>query len=520
MHSHTLLLRLHCSPGDIRMFEKSFYLIAKMHNALVREMKKRLRMLYRDPVYKRHRHSYGRIRRLLDKKISVKLRQYCEQELKFHANVMNERVKLYGLGEHDGEKFLLPMQHKYKHYISSTQMQKEAARVYAGVQKCLYKNGTSLHFKKLRDFKTIQGKSNKNGMRFFIDAMSVTMNRHTVRINDKKLQKVLDDKEHPISREVQYRIEALQGNVQYCELVRLMFMDGWHYYVRLYIAGPAPKKLIPGTGKAGIDPGMTTMAASTPNRLFFEELAPDVKKYNAIIAGLQSGIDTSKRLSNPQNYNPDGTVKNGQHTWNYTDGCRYRQRKLAVTYRKKAAYVRQSHNTLANQIIQQASVFYIEDMNYTALARRSKNTTRSAKASTIQTKTGDKTIYKYKKKKRFGKSVQDRAPGMFLTILQTKCLQYGLQFMTIDTRSFKASQYDHTTGTYKKIPLSQRTKQIGGHTVQRDLYSSFLQQHSVRNGTHPNQKECKKDFHRFLQMQAQLVQDIHNNKKYIPNFGM
>ena len=41
------------------------------------------------------------------------------------------------------------------------------------VERCLFGNGKELHFKKLMDFDTIGGKSNKNGARFDPDAMYV-----------------------------------------------------------------------------------------------------------------------------------------------------------------------------------------------------------------------------------------------------------------------------------------------------------------------------------------------------------
>ena len=42
---------------------------------------------------------------------------------------------------------------------------------WCGVERCLFGNGKELHFKKLMDFDTIGGKSNKNGARFDLDAM-------------------------------------------------------------------------------------------------------------------------------------------------------------------------------------------------------------------------------------------------------------------------------------------------------------------------------------------------------------
>ena len=517
---HTLLLRLACTKDDIRMFEQSFYLIFQMHNTLVREMKKRLRMLYRDKTYNRHRASYHNIKKALKKALLDSLKAYFEQELEYHKAKMSERVEFYGLTRYDGDKFLHSLQHQYKDYISSEQSDKEAARVYSGVEKVLYKGGRQLHYKKLREFHTISGKTNKNGMRFYIDAMCVTMNKHTIYINDRKLQAVLNDNSLPVPDDVQYRIDSLQSKVKYCELTRIMFNDGWHYYVRLYLDGPAPKRLKPGKGTAGIDPGISTMAVSTPKKVLFEELAPKSREYNERIAALQSSINASRREMNPDNYNEDGTCKKGRHKWEISKRAKKKQRQATVLYRKKAAYIRQSHNELANKLIPLADTFNLEEMNYNGLKKRSKKLERQLKPSVVHTKKGDKTIYKYKKRKNFGKSILDRAPKEFLDIFARKCDQYGLTLRILNTRKFKASQYDHNTGEYRKIPLSQRTKEVDGHIVQRDLYSSFLQQHSVKDGTHANRKTCKQDFSKFLEMQDKLVKEIHASGRHLPNFGM
>jgi hypothetical protein len=148
-------------------------------------------------------------------------------------------------------------------------------------------------------------------------------------------------------------------------------------------------------------------------------------------------------------------------------------------------------------------------MNYQALQKRSKNTERQEKVSEIKTKTGEvKQVRKYKKKKRFGKSLQSRAPAAFLSILKEKITQYGGTFEYINTFEVKASQYRHDTDTYEKIPLSQRTKEIDNHKIQRDCYSAFIIHHVGKSDlSHVNRKKCIKDFDQFV-----LKHDLLINK--------
>ena len=68
----------------------------------------------------------------------------------------------------------------------------------------------------------------------------------------------------------------------------------------------------------------------------------------------------------------------------------------------------------------------------------------------------------------------DRAPARFLLELKRKAEAVGGVYAEVDTKEFKASQYNHVTDTYEKIPLSQREKEIGNRKVQRDLYSAVF----------------------------------------------
>ena len=71
------------------------------------------------------------------------------------------------------EHYLKVCGKQFSKLLSSQQVQAEADRVWCGVKRCLFGNGKELHFKKLMDFDTIGGKSNKNGARFDLDAMYV-----------------------------------------------------------------------------------------------------------------------------------------------------------------------------------------------------------------------------------------------------------------------------------------------------------------------------------------------------------
>ena len=116
-----------------------------------------------------------------------------------------------------------------------------------------------------------------------------------------------------------------------------------------------------------------------------------------------------------------------------------------------------------------------------------------------------KVIQKYKRKKRFGRSINRRAPARFLLELKRKAEAVGGVYAEVDTKEFKASQYNHVTDTYEKIPLSQREKEIGKRKVQRDLYSAFLIRNADLDFKHPDREKCEYEFEYFADMQDQLI---------------
>ena len=56
----------------------------------------------------------------------------------------------------------------------------------------------------------------------------------------------------------------------------------------------------------GIDPGVSTIAGVPDEACVLEELAPDANRYEKQIQQILQKMDSSRRISNPGKYNPDG----------------------------------------------------------------------------------------------------------------------------------------------------------------------------------------------------------------------
>ena len=178
-------------------------------------------------------------------------------------------------------------------------------------------------------------------------------------------------------------------------------------------------------------------------------------------------------------------------------------------YRQKTDYITVSHETIINKLIQESITFIVEDMSFKALQRKAKMTKKSDTPTTIIDKNGtSKQVFKYKKRKRFCRSMNNRAPARFISILIRKAIQYGGAVHKVDTKSFKASQYDHLQDNYVKHSLSERDKYIGGVKVQRALYSAFLLKNSNGTFDHPDRDKCILGFPKFITLQNELIENL------------
>ena len=216
------------------------------------------------------------------------------------------------------------------------------------------------------------------------------------------------------------------------------------------------------------------------------------------------------------------TVKKGAVFKNHTAGMQYALMQLKAAYRKRTVYIRQSHGHLTNIILDNAGIIIKEPMNYRALAKKSKTVASKTSRSSVvrNNKTGKTTkIYKFKRRKRFFKSILKRSPGLFNSLLEQKAKRYGISIVDVNIKEYRASQYDHCRNIYLKHELSQRTRIVGNHIVQRDLYSAFLLYCNKDVDTVDIDK-CNFYFRYFLKAQGIVVNKMLKHKDTTKNFGL
>ena len=449
---YCLTLKLDTNYNQNKYLSKIFYFKWKIKNDLISWCNHKLKSLQKDTRYKELIKQY-RIEK--DKKIKKQIgKQLNNLIVKFKLN----KAIIY--------KFIKPFREKYKNFITSQEMDAICDDTIKAIEKILYSDGEELHYKNLYNVKTLSAKSLTNGIKIDLQKLTIiqgsSKTKHYVEI--------------PFIVDTLYKQECLLEDaekIKYCRLKRLQFNNYFHYYIQLVIDSNPPTKQNPKNGTIGIDIGTQTIAIVGDSKCYLKELAPKTEEYNIKIRNIQRKIDRSLKYTNPNNYNEDGTIKKGSK-FVKSNNCLKLQRQLRTVYRKKSEYTKQNHYNLIAKILNQAKDgVYIEPMNYQSLAKKSKSKTqKSNKVKAIK----GRQIKLCKRKRRFGKSVNNKSPGLFISLLKQRCEILKIPYFEIDRTQFKASQYNHITDTYQKKQLSDRWnyKIDGKNDIQRDLYSAFL----------------------------------------------
>lgn len=461
------------------ILNKRFEIGRQIYNSLVNITQKRYKEMIKTKQYRNLRSQLSddkKKNKVIYKEISKILKQYDMSEYSFHNDVKK-------------------MQQHFSDNIDSFTAQKIASHLWAAYNKFFYGNGKAIHYKKYGSLNSLEGKSNKAGIRFKNDM---------ILWNGLKIPVAIDYNNY-------YEYQAIQADIAYCRIVKKYVRNKYKYYVQIIFKGTPPVKINTETGEVkhslgegdvGIDIGTSTIAYSSSHDVKILELADKVQNIESQKRKLLRKMDRSRRATNPDNYNEDGTIKkqgNKKVSWVRSNRYKKIKNELKELNRKQADVRKYQHECLANQIISLGENIYVEAMNFSGLAKKSLKTEKNDKG-------------KFKKKKRFGKTIADRAPAMLLEIIDRKLSYYGKELIRIDTWNAKASQFNHFDGTYHKKTLSQRWNDFNGIKIQRDMYSAFLIMNINTDLKSFDLKKCNERFENFYMLHNLEVDRLTGHK--------
>ena len=246
-------------------------------------------------------------------------------------------------------------------------------------------------------------------------------------------------------------------------IVRKQIRGKAKYYVQFSIFGtPYNKGRKLGRGVVGIDPGPGKIAVVSDQEVKVITLAESIVADERETHCLQRKLDRSRRATNPDNYNEDGTIKRGVKLhFEKSESYKRTQARLADMQRKLAAKRKIAHNKLANELLAMGNEFRVEDNNFKSWQARAKETTYDKKG-------------RCRAKSRYGKSIGRCAPSEFFTILKNKVnrLPNGVYVDIPD--SIGCTAFDFTNGEFTKHHPRERTITTSdGHEHDRDALAAF-----------------------------------------------
>lgn len=422
--TYVITLTIKHNVSNYAALNKYFNLYGNMYNVLLDTAKSRYNSMKRD----------------------VRYHQACIMPKgKLRNEVFNQLVKEYKFTEHDIIKEVVNIKVGRFLQLNSAIIQGLAKRAFTAGSKVRFGNAKRINFIRKNEMTSIEGKCHTQSILF--------------KGNHVMLGKLRLD---IIQKHDDYTVTALRDRIKYCRILRKTISGKIQYFVQLILEGIPPSRHTINTGAVGLDIGTQTIAISSDNAVKLLELAPNLKNIQVKKIKLQHKLDRQRRANNKDLYNEDGTIKKGRKKLIYSKSYQITKRKLATLQNKLTATRKQRHNEMANYILSLGDTVYVEKMNYQALSKRSKKTT-------VNDKTG-----RINKKKRFGKSIANKAPSLLTTLIDNKLKYIGKSLIEIDTVSCKASQYNHLEDTYTKKGLGERWNIINGENIQRDMYSAFL----------------------------------------------
>lgn len=245
---------------------------------------------------------------------------------------------------------------------------------------------------------------------------------------------------------------GVESPLRSTRIVRMAIRGRERWFVQLTSEGAAYKKAkhSPAAGIVGLDLGPSTIAVVGAKSATVERFCDELGDTEKAIATAQRAEDRSRRAMNPDNFNPNKTIKprKQRKAWKRSKRMIRLAAKRADLQRKEKAHRKNLHGKLVHRVLSLGNDVRTEKLSYKGFQRS------------------------------FGRSSRTRAPGMFVARLRTEAEKWGATVTEFDARKTMLSQTCPKCGTLRKKKLSEREHQCScGCTGHRDIISAYLATH-------------------------------------------
>ncbi len=365
---------------------------------------------------------------------------------KARTKAFTEARKAYRYGDYELQALATIVSNQSKwvaQKIDSNTQQKLATRAFKASERVMLGQGKKVRYKVSSRFKSLEGKSNKQGLRWKDNKV----------VWGKLELKVLIDEDNPVIN------HGKKSKIKYVRILWRYLNGKRRWYVQLINEGfpyQKPQNYV-ASGTIGLDLNVSNIAFVGDNYAGLLPFAENVPTYQKEIGKLQRKMERSRRVNNPNNYHSGGSKKRGRKTfatkglpkkgrqkWNNSRSYLKSANKKREIERKKAAYAKSQNRRLVNEILRHGKEIKTENVSVKGW------------------------------QKRYGKAIAAKSPGFVQSELKRKAENAGGSILKFSTRKTALSQ-THLDGTRIKKKLSERVhKDVTGVVMHRDLFSAFL----------------------------------------------
>lgn len=360
--------------------------------------------------------------------------------------LFNQAWKDYRFSEYELHSFATLAANRSKWIatkIDSNTQQKLATRAFNAAKKVLLGQAQKVRFKVPSRFRSLEGKTNKQGIRWKDEQLVWGKLKIKAQINW-------------LNPVIKY---GLDSPVKYVRIVWRELNGKRRWYAQLINEGlpySKPNNYI-ANGVVGLDLNVSNIAFVGDKQAGLLPFAANVPTYQKEIRRLQRKLERSRRKNNPENYHPEMTTQKGRKTvvkksksikgkqqWNNSKTYLKTAAKKRELERRKTAYAKSQNRKIVNEILRHGKQIKTEKVSVKGW------------------------------QKRYGKAIAAKSPGFVQSELSRKAESAGGSFQKFSTRKTALSQ-THLNGTRIKKSLSQRVhRDSSGFEMHRDLFSAYL----------------------------------------------
>lgn len=313
-------------------------------------------------------------------KESKKLSQDLKKKRKEQYDIIYNIKKMFDWSEFGFINDMKKYRKYYKANLNSTICDNLSGRCFKAFEKMeseLIKNqyrndedkvNPCVHYKRKDSLRCLTAKKNSTGIRFSLDEGN--------RIGTVKWQGLVFSID--LSKCTLYEWQALQSEICYCAVKREKIKGKWKYYIQLTLKGHVPDKFNKetgelkrqlGKGNVGLYFTSTSLTVSTEDGTKTYPLT--IKNHEDKKTELLQKMDASRRATNPDNYNDDGTSKekNEIKGWHFSKAYKKYRAELYEIFRKECEEKKLLQEVLANEVIASGNVFNCNKMDFKFLQR-------------------------------------------------------------------------------------------------------------------------------------------------------